>query len=173
VRRQNQSDTGAIPGSVVRGSETSSQAGPHRLKGVPRFAAHCGQTGCLRPARERVILATRRKRMRTFADLKRTIKPGMKLLVLQHDYRPELTGTVRTVTRTQGNGYFFTDEHHKSAFSNYAKASCYTFPDERTYRHDEGALCSCGNRNLTGDVKHSQTCNVTTGKRFAWTIQIV
>jgi hypothetical protein len=111
--------------------------------------------------------------VKTFADLRRTIKPGMKLRVIQHDYRPELTGTVRVVTDVQTNGYFFkTENDDRRTWSPYTKASCYSFPTPDTYRHDEGALCTCGQRNSPGEVKHSQTCNVTTGKRMAWTIEV-
>lgn len=111
--------------------------------------------------------------MRSLAELKRTIKPGMTLRVVQHEYRPELTGAVRVVTDVQGNGYFYkTDGDTRRSWSHYAKASCYSFPDSNTYRQDEGVLCSCGQRYATGEVKHSETCNVTIGKRMAWTVRI-
>jgi hypothetical protein len=112
--------------------------------------------------------------MKNFAEMKRTIKPGMTLKVVQHDYRPELTGTTRVVTDVQGNGYFFrTNGEGNRLWSGYAKAHCYSFPDGETYIHDEGALCTCGQRGKLGEVKHSDTCNTTIGKRTAWTVRIV
>lgn len=112
--------------------------------------------------------------MKTLADLKRAIRPGVRLLVVNHEYRPELTGTTRTVTDVQGNGYFYLSEgDSKRSWSGYAKASCYSFPEPDTYKHDEGALCSCGHRNSVGDITHSPTCNVTTGKHIAWTIKVI
>jgi hypothetical protein len=113
--------------------------------------------------------------MKNFAELKRTIKPGMTLKVVQHDYRPELTGTTRVVTDVQGNGYFFRMNGEGNRFwSGYAKAHCYSFPDANTYRQDEGCKCSCGCIvNDAPDTYHSEGCNIRIGKRFAWTIQIV
>lgn len=112
--------------------------------------------------------------MKTLAELKRTIKPGMRLTVIRHDYRPELAGTVRTVTDVQGNGYFYrTDGDERRAWSGYAKASCFSFPEPDTYRQDEGVKCSCGQSSSPGAVKHSDYCNIKTGKRMAWTIQLL
>ena len=107
--------------------------------------------------------------MQSFADLKRTIKPGLKLKVIQHDYRPELTGTIRVVTDVQGNGYFFQMLADKNrSWSPYAKASCYSFPDANTYRQDEGCKCSCGCKvDGAPDTYHSDGCNIRVGKRFA------
>lgn len=97
--------------------------------------------------------------MKTFADVKRTIKPGMKLKVVQHDYRPELTGTVRVVTRTQTNGYYFHMEgDSRELWSSYAKAGCYSFPTPDTYRQDESQP---GGRRAGLD------------KSFSWTIQVM
>lgn len=112
--------------------------------------------------------------MRTFADLKRAIRPGVRLRVISHEYRPELTGTVRIVTDVQGNGYFYrtSDEDTRRSWSPYAKARCYSFPAPNTYRHDEGALCSCGHRDDRDKHEHSSGCSITTGKRTAWTIKI-
>lgn len=113
--------------------------------------------------------------MKNFAELKRTIKPGMTLKVVQHDYRPELTGTTRVVTDVQGNGYFFRmNGEENRLWSGYAKAHCYSFLDANTYRQDEGCKCSCGCKvDGAPDTYHSEGCNIRVGKRFAWTIQIV
>lgn len=111
--------------------------------------------------------------MKTFADLRRTIKVGTRLRVVQHDYRPELTGQERIVTKVQTNGYFFEDPsrtvHHRM-WSGFAPAGCYSFPTPDTYRQDEGVKCNCGSPAF---VTHSKTCAITTGRRQAWTVQIV
>ena len=102
------------------------------------------------------------------------------MVVVEHEYRPELIGTERVVTDVQGNGYYFNLEksspdpdgcRNKRMWSGYAKASCYSFPAPDTFRHDEGAQCSCGA--WPHGAQHREKCNVITGKRFAWTIRIM
>ena len=108
--------------------------------------------------------------VKTFADLKRTIKPGMTLRVVQHNYRPELTGTLRLVTKVQTTGYYFTMEGSTGrSWSGFSKASSYSFPAPDTYRQDEGIHCSCGH---TEEGPHDAKCNLRTGKRYAWTIRV-
>lgn len=113
--------------------------------------------------------------MKSFADIKRAIKPGVRLFVISHEYRPELSGTTRVVGKVQTNGYWFEDLNNpgKRLWGGFAPASCYSFPDVDTFRHDEGVRCCCGVSSSPGTVNHSEYCNVPTGKRFAWTIKVI
>ena len=43
--------------------------------------------------------------MRTLADLKRRIAPGVRLRCIANTYRPMLSGTVREIHRVQGNAF--------------------------------------------------------------------
>lgn len=97
--------------------------------------------------------------MKTLSDLKRAIKPGTRLLVVDHEYRPEFNGTIQTVTRVQGNGYYFTiGDDPKELWSSFAKASCYSFPAPDTFRHDEGPTVGLP---------------INSGRRMAFTKQIL
>lgn len=113
--------------------------------------------------------------MRNFADMKRVIKPGVHLFVTDHEYRPELTGTTRVVGKVQTNGYWFENLHQpgKRMWSGFAAASCYSFPSSDTFRHDEGVKCCCGVSASPGANQHSEYCNMSSGKRFAWTIKVL
>ena len=74
--------------------------------------------------------------MKTLADLKRRVQPGVKLLALEH-WQPKHIGVVRTVTRIQGNGYYYVipgDE--REMWSNYGKSSEFTFPTVNSYRYE-------------------------------------
>ena len=75
--------------------------------------------------------------MKTLADLKRNIRPGMRLRVADH-WLERYRGTTRVVTRVQTNGYWFRQggEDH---FSAYGYAHCYTFPTETSYRYKNGS----------------------------------
>lgn len=48
--------------------------------------------------------------MKTLADLRRAIKPGVRLLCVENTLRPELNDRERIVTKAQGNGFFW--EHN-------------------------------------------------------------
>ena len=97
--------------------------------------------------------------MKNLSDLKRTIQPGMKLRVIHHDYRPELIGTTRIVTKTQTNGYWFKTCSEEGAmdktasWSQYTRAGCYSFPTPTSYTQDDGMQPN--------------------GKRARWTIEIL
>lgn len=67
----------------------------------------------------------------SLASLKRRIRPGTKLLVLSH-WNEKYLDTVRTVTKVQGNGFYFTfgDQSH---WSPYPKASRLAFPSEDSF----------------------------------------
>lgn len=123
-----------------------------------------------------IAVEERRTEMKTFAELKRSIKPGVHLFVVEHNYRPELTGTTRVVGKVQTNGYWFHNLHdseEKRAWSKFAPAKCYSFPTPDTFRHDEGVKCCCGVSSSPGATQHSEYCNMNSGRRFAWTIKIL
>jgi hypothetical protein len=68
--------------------------------------------------------------MRTLTDLKRAIKPGLRLLCIENTKRPELNGKERIVSRVQGNA--FTWKHaegsdERESWTYYEKAAAYTF----------------------------------------------
>lgn len=66
--------------------------------------------------------------MKNFAELKRVIQPGLKLKALAH-WNPNMLNSIRTVTRVQGNGYWFrVPGDERDMWSEYFKAGNYTFP---------------------------------------------
>ena len=73
--------------------------------------------------------------MKTLTDLKRTIKVGSRLRVVDH-YQRDMIGQIRTVTKTQGNGYWFTiPSDTRRLWGDYpAKASLVTFPTPTSFR---------------------------------------
>ncbi len=73
----------------------------------------------------------------TVADLKRRIQVGTRLRCLQNTYVPTLTGTERTVTQIQSNGYWFHREGAGAtprAWMDFPKASQVTWLDADTFR---------------------------------------
>lgn len=84
--------------------------------------------------------------MRTFADLKRTLKPGLKLKVLAH-WQEKLIGTTRTVDAVQTNGYwFYTEGDARRMWADLGKASNWAFPSTSQ------AQFSMGDRGWTLEV---------------------
>lgn len=77
--------------------------------------------------------------MKTLADLKRAIKPGTKLEIVDH-WMPGRAGHIRIVTKTQGNGYYFNTTEHgdKRLWGDYpTSAKRVTFPAPDTFRVEE------------------------------------
>jgi hypothetical protein len=68
--------------------------------------------------------------MKSLADLKRVIKPGLRLRCIANTFRPELNGRERIVTRIQTNGFYWKDPG----------------PHDLNIRslRDADAVCSCG-----------------------------
>lgn len=66
--------------------------------------------------------------MKTLTELKRTVKTGSKIVCLSHwmdavrKDLPAKTGTVRVVTKAQGNGYFY-EQDGKRLWGDYPKAA--------------------------------------------------
>jgi hypothetical protein len=76
---------------------------------------------------------------RTLADLKRKIVVGTELLCTIH-YKPKHEGHVRTVTKVQGNGFFFEQEGSDGRFwSPYPKAADLEWLDDETFAVTAGA----------------------------------
>jgi hypothetical protein len=68
--------------------------------------------------------------MKSLAELKRTIKPGLRLRCIENTYRPELNGKIRTVCRVQTNAFTWkTEEAHEIKINSL---------------RDADAVCSCG-----------------------------
>lgn len=67
--------------------------------------------------------------MKSFSELKRTVKPGSRIKVVKHwldEARkdlPPMAGTVRVVTKAQGNGYYYTDPNGKRVWGDYPKTA--------------------------------------------------
>lgn len=77
--------------------------------------------------------------MKTFADVKRRMVVGQRLFTVQNTYVTKLTGTTRTVTRVQGNGYWYrVDGDSRDGFTPYPKAAAFTFIDANTFRMSLG-----------------------------------
>jgi hypothetical protein len=76
--------------------------------------------------------------MKTFADVKRRIKSGVKLLCVANTYRPVLDGTERTVVKVQTNAFNWTGDPKatdgKPSWTYWKKASDVTIIDENTFR---------------------------------------
>lgn len=77
-------------------------------------------------------------RIRSLAELKRYIQPGMELVVSYHSKHPDLIGLRRVVTKVQTNAYYtmvkdrpehkYSDCNDGRGFrSDIEKASCYRF----------------------------------------------
>ena len=74
--------------------------------------------------------------MKTLADLKRRVQPGVQLLAVDH-WQDKLKGSIRTVTRTQGNGYWFcVPGDQREMWSGYDKAAFFSFPAPNQYRYE-------------------------------------
>jgi len=74
--------------------------------------------------------------VKNLTELKRQIKAGSVLTVVDH-WVPEFVGNVRTVTKTQGNGYWFTEPSKpgKRLWGDYPKkAAQVSFPNPDTFR---------------------------------------
>lgn len=73
--------------------------------------------------------------MKSLAELKRAIKPGVRLRCIENTYRPELNGKSRVVVRVQTNAFTWKHETGPSteSWTNYEKASAYTFPGGNTF----------------------------------------
>lgn len=73
------------------------------------------------------------------ASIKRRIRPGVSLLCIRNTLRPELDGTLRRVTRVQGNGFWWTcDRDPREAWTDYPPASGVVFVDDDTFRFPLG-----------------------------------
>lgn len=76
--------------------------------------------------------------MRTLADVKRRMAPGVQLEVLEQTRRPELIGTVRTIVSSSSSNLVFTssntgsDEYHQA----WPKARDVRILDADTYEID-------------------------------------
>lgn len=77
-------------------------------------------------------------RIRSLADLRRTVKPGTEIKATYHAYHPELVGLIRTVTEVRSNCFYskIKDQpNHKLSVCNnskgfrsdFEKAGCYEF----------------------------------------------
>lgn len=81
----------------------------------------------------------------TLASIKRRIKFGTKILCVENTYRPELNGTVRTVVKAQGNGFFSTlgdssPGTSKRFWTEYSKAKYTEIVDADTFKMSFGLL---------------------------------
>jgi hypothetical protein len=75
--------------------------------------------------------------MKTLADLKRSIVVGSQLRCIDH-FRAGLKGQIRTVTKAQGNGYFYTFGNGERNWMPYPPANGITFDGACfTIRYDE------------------------------------
>lgn len=73
--------------------------------------------------------------MKTFADIKRRIVVGARLLTVENTYVKALTGTTRTVTKVQTNGFWYrVDGNDKDGYTAFGKAGQFTVIDPDTYR---------------------------------------
>lgn len=74
----------------------------------------------------------------TLSALKRELRPGMRLRVTDH-WQPKYNGTVRTVTRTQTNGYWYSQPgEDQECFSPLEGARYFSYPSESSYRYSDG-----------------------------------
>lgn len=73
--------------------------------------------------------------MKSFADIKRRIIAGARLLTVKNTYVERLTGTARTVTKVQTNGFWYrVDGEEKDGWMLYGKAADFTVIDPDTFR---------------------------------------
>lgn len=75
--------------------------------------------------------------MKNLADLKRAIKPGVKIECLEH-WQPNMVGRVMTVAKVQTNAFTTRSEGDdgRQGWHRYEKANCYSFPAADTFRVD-------------------------------------
>ncbi len=105
--------------------------------------------------------------MKTLAELKRRIQPGVKLLCVENTYRPELNGKTRVVCRVQTNAFTWkhegethelvqigTDEHS-------TRCSCGAWTYKPSWR-DEG-------RPLIESINEAFLYHRTAADKEAWT----
>jgi hypothetical protein len=73
--------------------------------------------------------------IKSLADLRRTLKPGMRVHCVENTYRPELNGKTRLVRRVQGNAFTWVHEGEdmKESWTRYEKASQFTFDGTDTF----------------------------------------
>ena len=45
-------------------------------------------------------------KVKSLAEFKRSIKPGTRFVLLENDYKPELVGVVRIVSKVQSTGFY-------------------------------------------------------------------
>jgi hypothetical protein len=70
--------------------------------------------------------------IKSFSQLKRDLLPGTQLKVLEHKYRPEQIGNIKTISRTQSNGLYTTspdDREGKEIWLELPSASLVTYDD--------------------------------------------
>jgi len=77
--------------------------------------------------------------MKTLADIKRRIQPGVRLICVENTKRPELNGKERIITKVQTKAFVWihADEDAKAAkgsWTNYAPARDVDILDENTFR---------------------------------------
>lgn len=76
----------------------------------------------------------------TLSAVKKRIQPGTKLTLVGHSTRPESIGEVRTVTRVQGNGFYWTrDGDPREVWTAFPKAeSAIVSNDQFQFFHGQG-----------------------------------
>lgn len=71
---------------------------------------------------------------KTLSQLKKDIKTGTQLKVIYHGTRPELQGNIKTVSRTQTNGFYTTcenDQGGREIWLDYPSASLVDYKDNQ------------------------------------------
>lgn len=73
--------------------------------------------------------------MKSVADLKRRVVAGVQFDVIGHTTRPELVGHRRTVTRVQGNGFYWTHpDDAREVWTSWPTAAGVEIRDADTFR---------------------------------------
>ena len=88
--------------------------------------------------------------MKSFADLKRSIRVGTRIICLSHwqdakvyrEPRPPMAGVIRTVQKAQGNGYFYhVPDNPKRMWADYpSKRADLSFGPDETFTITFGEL---------------------------------
>lgn len=97
----------------------------------------------------------RQIQVKSLAELKRAIKPGVEMLTTSHAYHPDIVGLTRQVTKVQTVGFYSVIKNqpdHKYSACNHGKGFFTGFEKAPAYRFDGDSITLLNTRKNDGSV---------------------
>lgn len=95
----------------------------------------------------------RQIQVKSLAELKRAIKPGVEMLTTSHAYHPDIVGLTRQVTKVQTVGFYSVIKNqpdHKYSACNHGKGFFTGFEKASAYRFDGDGITLLNTRKNDG-----------------------